>query len=204
MIIDLLLAVIALGGAAFLGYKLGNQFSVKSFEARINQLQTELTTTQQSLAEANMQLDHCTKRRRAVSKKMADLTAKLEGQETVENRPPAITKPKAPVLSVPKKPVSKQDEVLSRIEAKASQINFERIGRSAAHEKDDLKLIKGVGHFIEKKLNALGIYTFEQVANFNEEDETKVNEAIEFFPGRIKRDAWAKQAKVLKAGKSAV
>ena len=27
--------------------------------------------------------------------------------------------------------------------------------------------------------------------------EDKVNEAIEFFPGRVKRDEWANQAKVL-------
>jgi predicted flap endonuclease-1-like 5' DNA nuclease len=27
--------------------------------------------------------------------------------------------------------------------------------------------------------------------------EDQVNEAIEFFPGRVKRDQWAKQAKTL-------
>ncbi len=60
---------------------------------------------------------------------------------------------------------------------------------------DDLQRIKGVGPFIEDKLNALGIYTFEQVGNMTSEIEEQVNIAIEFFPGRIKRDKWAKQAK---------
>ena len=62
---------------------------------------------------------------------------------------------------------------------------------------DDLQRIKGVGPFIEDKLNALGIYTFEQVGNMTSEIEEQVNIAIEFFSGRIKRDKWAKQAKKL-------
>ena len=60
---------------------------------------------------------------------------------------------------------------------------------------DDLQKIKGVGPFIEDKLNALGIYTFEQVGNMTAEIEEQVNIAIEFFPGRIKRDKWANQAR---------
>ena len=60
---------------------------------------------------------------------------------------------------------------------------------------DDLQRIKGVGPFIEDKLNALGIYTFEQVGNMTAEIEEQVNVAIEFFPGRIKRDKWATQAR---------
>jgi hypothetical protein len=62
---------------------------------------------------------------------------------------------------------------------------------------DVLQKITGVGPFIENKLNALGIYTFEQVGNMTSEIEEKVNIAIEFFPGRIKRDKWADQARKL-------
>jgi len=60
---------------------------------------------------------------------------------------------------------------------------------------DDLQRIKGVGPFIEDKLNALGIYTFEQVSKMTTQIEEEVNIAIEFFPGRVKRDEWVKQAK---------
>ncbi len=91
--------------------------------------------------------------------------------------------------------MSKEDEALNRIKAKAEKVDFARIGIANEENKDDLKLIKGIGPFIEKKLNALGIYTFKQIANFNEEDKDIVNEAIEFFPGRIKRDDWVGQAK---------
>ena len=63
--------------------------------------------------------------------------------------------------------------------------------------RDDLQTIKGIGPFIEDKLHALGIFTFDQVGNMNSELEDTVNVAIEFFPGRIKRDEWAKQARKL-------
>ncbi|MEZ4850531.1 MAG: hypothetical protein R3B93_18345 [Bacteroidia bacterium] len=88
----------------------------------------------------------------------------------------------------------KEEVILERIKARAGEINFERIGVVAANEKDDLKLIKGIGPFIEKKLNSIGIYTFAQIARFTTEDEDKVNEVIEFFPGRIRRDGWQSQA----------
>lgn len=64
-------------------------------------------------------------------------------------------------------------------------------------EKDDLKVISGVGPFIEEKLNNLGIFTYEQISLFDNELEDSVTDAIEFFPGRIKRDEWGKQAREL-------
>ncbi len=95
------------------------------------------------------------------------------------------------------KPETEEEIALKRIKEKAKDINFERIGTASEKEKEDLKVISGIGPFIEKKLNALGIYTYKQIANFTEEDREKVNEAIEFFPGRIMRDDWIGQAKKL-------
>lgn len=85
--------------------------------------------------------------------------------------------------------------VLNRIAARASELNFDRIGRAVATEADDLKDIVGVGPFLERKLHSLGIYTFRQIANFSKEDVRQVNEIVEFFPGRIERDNWVGQAK---------
>lgn len=68
--------------------------------------------------------------------------------------------------------------------------------KSASYEeKDDLKKISGVGPFIEEKLHRLGIYTFEQIASMTHEQAEKINQAIEFFPGRIQRDDWVGQAR---------
>lgn len=87
---------------------------------------------------------------------------------------------------------------LAAIRAKSGLINFERIGSASASEKDDLKKIKGIGTSIEQKLNALDIYTFDQIANFTPEDEHVVGDIIAFFPGRIERDEWVQQARALK------
>ena len=87
--------------------------------------------------------------------------------------------------------------ILSRIAARSSELNFDRIGRATAAEADDLKVIAGIGPFLEKKLHAAGIYTFAQIARFNQEDTDRVNDIIEFFPGRIQRDNWVGQSAAL-------
>lgn len=89
----------------------------------------------------------------------------------------------------------RETAVLNRIAARASELNFDRIGLASAAEADDLKDIVGIGPFLERKLHSLGIYTFRQVANFTKEDVNLVNEIIEFFPGRIERDNWVGQSK---------
>ncbi len=93
------------------------------------------------------------------------------------------------------------DAELVGIRDQAHRINYERIGKASAGQADDLKQIKGVGPTIEKKLNALGIYTFGQIASFTREDEHTVGEIIAFFPGRIERDEWVKQAETLQQQK---
>ena len=95
----------------------------------------------------------------------------------------------------------KEAEELERIAQKAETIDFATLGVATLDQKDDLQTIKGIGPFIADKLYALGIYTFEQVGNMTPKIEEEVNKAIEFFPGRVKRDEWAKQAKELAKNK---
>ncbi len=89
---------------------------------------------------------------------------------------------------------AKEQAALDAVAAKKHLINFDSIGSATESDKDDLKLIKGIGPFIEKKLNALGIWTFKQISAFTSEDVQSVTKAIEFFPGRIERDNWVSQA----------
>ncbi|QHI35042.1 50S ribosomal protein L21 [Kordia antarctica] len=86
------------------------------------------------------------------------------------------------------------------VDIENSPLNFESFGVADASQKDDLKRIKGVGPFIEDKLNTIGIYTFDQISKFSTEDMQTVTELISFFPGRIERDDWKGQAAVLKKG----
>lgn len=67
--------------------------------------------------------------------------------------------------------------------------------------KDNLQLIKGIGEVIEKTLNAKGIYHFDQIAHWTEEEINWVDTAIS-FPGRARRENWMEQAKALAAGET--
>jgi len=81
-----------------------------------------------------------------------------------------------------------------------TELNFASFGTASESNKDDLKKISGVGPFIEKKLNTIGIYTFDQISKFSDGDIKNVTDLIEFFPGRILRDDWRGQAEILKDG----
>ncbi|MFZ2099341.1 MAG: NADH-ubiquinone dehydrogenase [Oricola sp.] len=65
---------------------------------------------------------------------------------------------------------------------------------------DDLKAIAGVGPKLESVLNSLGIWTFAQIAALTPNEVAWVDDYLQ-FKGRIDRDEWIAQAKVLAAGK---
>lgn len=83
-------------------------------------------------------------------------------------------------------------------DAETAKIDFVRIGRATASEKDDLQEIIGIGPYTEAKLNDLGIFTFEQIGKFTDEDINNITELIKFFPDRIKNDRWVAKANDLK------
>ncbi len=68
---------------------------------------------------------------------------------------------------------------------------------SADDESDDLKQIKGVGPAIEKTLNDLGIYRFNQIAEMSEYDIDRVAQQLKGFRSRIYREDWVGQARSL-------
>jgi len=65
---------------------------------------------------------------------------------------------------------------------------------------DDLKQIKGVGPKLEKLCNELGFYHFDQIAGWGADEVTWVDQNLKGFKGRVSRDNWVEQAKVLAAG----
>ena len=62
---------------------------------------------------------------------------------------------------------------------------------------DDLKQIKGVGPAIEKTLNELGIFRFNQIAEMSEYDIDRVAQRLKGFRSRIYREDWIGQARDL-------
>jgi len=60
--------------------------------------------------------------------------------------------------------------------------------------RNNLQLIKGIGPVMEKLLNEIGIFHYNQLARMNESDCLWVSDRIRTFPKRIKRDRWQQQA----------
>ena len=63
--------------------------------------------------------------------------------------------------------------------------------------RDDLKMIKGVGPAIEKTLNEMGFFRFRQIADMSEYDIDRVARRLKGFHSRIYREDWIGQARAL-------
>jgi len=69
---------------------------------------------------------------------------------------------------------------------------------AATQSPDDLKKITGVGPVLQKKLNAMGLFTFQQISKMTNQEYDLFDEILGELPGRAKRDDWAGQASKLK------
>lgn len=61
---------------------------------------------------------------------------------------------------------------------------------------DDLNHLKGVAHIIEGRLNDFGVYTFKQIALWNDENISEFSHRLA-FKDRIRRERWVEQAREL-------
>ena len=73
---------------------------------------------------------------------------------------------------------------------------------AASLARDDLKMIKGVGPAIEKTLNEMGIFRFDQIAGMSEYDIDRVANRLKGFRTRIYREDWIGQARELQDRKA--
>ncbi len=64
---------------------------------------------------------------------------------------------------------------------------------------DNLTRIKGIGSKINQILNEMGIYHFSQIAAWTEKEIEEVDEKLK-FKGRIVRENWVEQARILAEG----
>ena len=68
---------------------------------------------------------------------------------------------------------------------------------------DRLTTIKGLGPKAAALLNSLGVTRFDQIAGWNESDVAAIDAQMGAFKGRIMRDRWVEQAKLLAKGDTA-
>lgn len=134
-----------------------------------------------------------------IRKRTSHLTVILSNEGGPEAKAPRTAKsPKAVTEAKPVKPAAKGASKPAKGAAAGGRVDEARgmVYDSAPAEVDDLKLISGVGPVLEEKLNSVGIYRFEQIANWSERNMQEFDELLS-FKGRIEREEWLKQAKAL-------
>jgi predicted flap endonuclease-1-like 5' DNA nuclease len=86
---------------------------------------------------------------------------------------------------------------------RSEALRGEQAGRGLAvrtfDDVDDLKRIRGIGVLIERRLNSLGVTSYEQVANWTGADIERISRTLD-FKGRIERENWIEQARILATG----
>ena len=75
----------------------------------------------------------------------------------------------------------------------------ERLSAPRKGKADDLKEIEGIGPAMEKLVNGMGFYHFDQIASWSDADVALVDSEMKTFKGRITRDKWVAQAKIIVA-----
>ncbi|MDZ4276775.1 MAG: hypothetical protein U0995_12085 [Erythrobacter sp.] len=68
---------------------------------------------------------------------------------------------------------------------------------------DDLTRIKGLGPKLVTLLGELGVTSYAQIAAWSDADVERIDAELGRFKGRITRDQWIEQAKLLAAGDEA-
>lgn len=94
---------------------------------------------------------------------------------------------------------SVRSEHLTGGDTPGNEDNIFRLPTASGADVDDLKRIRGIGVLIEKKLNAMGIRNYTQIANWTAGDVARVSETLD-FKGRIERESWIEQARILASG----
>ena len=89
----------------------------------------------------------------------------------------------------------REDLIIERIGQRRGDLDWAKIGANfQGKNPDDLTMINGIDEFTEKKLNSLGVFTYEQISRFDSEVSRMVNDALELLPGKVEEFAWTKQA----------
>ena len=89
-------------------------------------------------------------------------------------------------------------------DARAARANEDQLGDASASARvDNLGKLKGVGPKLVTLLHSLGVTRYAQIAGWSEADIDRVDAQLGPFQGRIRRDNWVEQARLLASGDTA-
>ena len=136
------------------------------------------------------ELDKCREAGRIHNARISELEADLEACRASNVAPAAVAAPVANMDFDGDGVVEGKDEGV-----KPTTMDAPRGGKA-----DDLKRIKGIGPKMEKLCNKLGFWHFDQIAAWSADEVSWVDANLEGFKGRVTRDVWVEQAKLLASG----
>ena len=108
----------------------------------------------------------------------------------------------APPASAAPAPAPRMPEDLAGSGSAAAVAITEAPGATSG-EGDDLTRIKGVGPKVAAILRGLGVTSFAQIAAWDEAEIDRIDARLGGFSGRIRRDDWRAQARLLASGDTA-
>ncbi|QIA22131.1 NADH dehydrogenase [Mesorhizobium sp. AA22] len=108
----------------------------------------------------------------------------------------SASKASASQASAPKLPASKTG---AAPKSAASAAKKAATTKAAAGKASNLRRLIGIGPANERLLNGLGVTTYAQIAAWTAADVERIEETLN-FDGRIERERWIEQAKLLAAG----
>jgi predicted flap endonuclease-1-like 5' DNA nuclease len=119
---------------------------------------------------------------------------------------PIAPKPKVVAEPIVPAPASEGHSVATEIADAVEDVIDQFVGISshpnveAKGPGDTLTQLKGLGPKAASILNDLGVTRFDQIASWNAADVAAIDAQMGAFQGRIERDRWVPQAKLLAAG----
>lgn len=118
--------------------------------------------------------------------------------------PPAFEAPPEPrTYEYEYEPAPQPTRIDAVSEARRPDDKANLLTRPAFGAPDDLEEISGVGPMLHGLLTEIGVYYFWQVAEWGPAEIEWVDDMLDGFNGRIQRDDWVGQAKILAAGANA-
>ena len=176
--------------------------TIKSLENEITGLQQKLKKCESQLQETDSQIN--TIAELTPDNKMTKSSSKDVTEKQKLNAKPK-TKAKAKAKTTPKAKPKPKVKVEAKAKAKEQSATKSEIPMFLSAPRngkaDELKRIKGIGKVLEGILFEKGVYHFDQIASWSV-DNAKWMDTFMKFPGRIEREGWIKQAKLLAKGKS--
>jgi predicted flap endonuclease-1-like 5' DNA nuclease len=110
---------------------------------------------------------------------------------------PAAAKKPAATKTAAAKPAAK-----AAAPKKAAPAKKTAAPKAATAKADNLRRLIGIGPVNERLLKGLGVTTYAQIAAWTDADVKRIEEVLN-FDGRIAREKWIEQAKLLAAGDEA-